>query len=78
MAVVGVKAARFSNDLVSHLNQTGVLDAIVAMGYVDLGYLIWVRMAKVQKAFPKSQPVLWFLRGLRGRQWLTRFQPHLP
>ena len=32
LAVVGVKAARFSNGLVSHLNQTGILDVIVTMG----------------------------------------------
>lgn len=56
LAVVGVKAARLSNGLVSHLNQTGVLDVIMAMSYVDLKYLSGVRVAKVQKVFQRSQP----------------------
>lgn len=33
LAVVGVKAARLSNGLVSHLSQSGVFDVIVAIGY---------------------------------------------
>ena len=32
LEVVGVKTARLSNALVSHLTQIGVLDVIVAMG----------------------------------------------